>query len=211
MEIRASDGLQQFASAGVDFAVATLILAVLAASLTQSVYDLGLRRIFHQWWVRAWLSTRGGDWMAWREGTRNGRLYTLHYQRLCGQLSSYLQFELDTPAHWLLLPNMVGKQALEDLSAAKDDPTRAKARQTVNAEMEDALDDLQTLLASRSTTMYYLLGLLFSFGITAMLTLTENQFTSIDGTRSSLVVIGLVAGLMAPIFRNLIERLLAAH
>ncbi|MEL6479458.1 MAG: hypothetical protein AAFR17_19190, partial [Pseudomonadota bacterium] len=100
--IIASQGLEQFASAGQDFAIATVILAILSATLTQSVFDLGLRRILQRWWVQAWVRLRGGDLGAWREGTRNGRIYALHYPRLCGQLSSYLQFELDSPAQWLL-------------------------------------------------------------------------------------------------------------
>lgn len=206
----ASQGLEQFASAGLDFAVSALILAVLAASLTQSLYDLGLRRLFHGWWVRAWVKSRGGNWTTWQEGTRNGRLYTLRYQQLCGQISSFVQFELDDPGNWLLLPSMASKSSLDQLSTAPVEE-RDRYRQRVNAEAEDALDDLQTLLSLRSRIIYYLMCLLFSFTIVAVLTMTENQFTQIEGTEVSLVYIGLAAGLMGPIFRNLIERLLAAQ
>ncbi|MEM0922775.1 MAG: hypothetical protein AAGI13_06990 [Pseudomonadota bacterium] len=208
--IRFSEGLAQFASAGIDFAVATLILAVLSGILTQSLFDLGLRRVLQRWWVQAWVRLRGGDLTSWREGTRNGRIYALHYQRLCGQLSSYLQYELDTPAHWLLLPAMLEKTTLEALREATG-PDRAQIRQTANAELEDALDDLQTLLANRSVIVTYYFCLVFSFSIIALLTLTDNQFTEITDTRYVLIGIGLVAGLMGPIFRAITERLLSGR
>lgn len=203
----ASEGLEQFASAGVDFAVSTLILAVLAGSLTQSICDLGLRRLFHRWWVQAWLRKRGGSWAVWRQGTKGGRLYALPYPRLCGHLSSLLQFELDSPAHWVLLPNMVSPGTLEDLSNGNAE-TRPTVRQQVSAEMEEALDDLQTLLGNRSLIIYYLLSLLFSLSIVAVITVTENQFTQVEGMQGQLLAIGGIAGLMGPIFRHLIERLM---
>ncbi|MBY8977809.1 hypothetical protein KHP62_18495 [Rhodobacteraceae bacterium NNCM2] len=209
MNLQASEGLEQFASAGLDFTISSIILAVLAASLTQSLYDLGLRRLFHGLWVWSWVRQRDGDWANWREGTKNGRLYTLHYQQLCGQISSFIQFELDEPGNWLLLPSMASRASLDQLARAEG-VERDRARQRVNAEAEDALDDLQTLLSNRSRVMYYLLCLLFSFGIVMILTTTDNQFTAIEGTEISLIYIGLVAGLMGPIFRNLIERLLTA-
>ncbi|MEM7238891.1 MAG: hypothetical protein AAF501_13865 [Pseudomonadota bacterium] len=208
--LSASQGLEQFSSAGIDFAVSTVILAILAASLTQSLYDLGLRRLFHGWWVRAWIRSRGGNWNSWQEGTRNGRLYTLRYQQLCGQISSFIQFELDHPGNWLILPCMTSKTTLDQLSAAPEGE-KDIYRQRVSAEAEDSLDDLQTLLSNRSRVIYYLMCILFSFAIVAVLTMTENQFTQIQGTEASLVYIGLAAGLMGPIFRNLIERLLSSQ
>ncbi|MEL6479471.1 MAG: hypothetical protein AAFR17_19255, partial [Pseudomonadota bacterium] len=99
----------------------------------------------------------------------------------------------------------------EALRDTPEGPERDRARQHAVAEMEDALDDLQTLLANRSTLVYYYFCLIFSFAIIVLLTITENQFTEIEATRYSLIAIGLVAGLMGPIFRNVIERLLSAR
>ena len=207
----ASKGLEQFASAGIDFTLSVMFLAVLSASLTQSVYDLFLRRMLHAMTVRAWVKARGGDWASWREGTRNGRLYVLHYQRLCGQLSAFLQFELESPSQWLLLPNMATKASLDRLRGAGTEDERIQARQQVSAETEEALDDLQNLLGNRTVIITYMLCILFSFAIITLLTVTRNQFVDVQSATTSLYFMGLVAGLMGPIFRNLIERLLTPH
>ncbi|MEM8793676.1 MAG: hypothetical protein AAGE80_18815 [Pseudomonadota bacterium] len=225
MEEPASHGLEQFASAGIDFAVSTLILAVLAASLTQSLYDLGLRRILHRLWVVQWVRRRIQDnadpsgakdtaagratqlMEAWRKGTKQGRFYALPYQQLCGQISSFLQFELDDPQNWLLMQVMVRDATLEAMRQGDDD----QARQRVHAEAEDALDDLQTMLATKSRLAYYLLCLNFSFAVVAILTFGGNQFVDIEQSGWTVIMIGVTAGLMGPIFRSLIERMLSSQ
>ena len=243
-----SEGLSRFAEAGVDFAVATAILAILAAALTQALYDIGLRSILQKNLVRWWFFRKNlflkdsmllkwrflrkilpqkdsmydskYEWSSWLRATRDLRLYSLPYEQLCGQVSSIIQTELDQPEQAPLLEifadpgdheNLVSlAKGFDEQRSSESEAARRfmNARQRVNSQAEKALDELQVYLSFQFSMWTYIISIAFSFSIIIILVETPNQFILGPRELPLYFSIGLAGGLLAPVIRTLLERIL---
>ena len=219
--------LESLAQTAINFSISAVILAGLTALFLQAIYDLKLRAWLQRGWVRDWSSkifslfqedtkkdnatTEGAEKVSttrkkqeetetssvtvitavltdiFRQSEDEDSLFALRYQQFCGQLAVALQNELNRSG------------------------VTAKQRQALAVQLEKHVDDLQIYLSRRWRSNNYKLNFAASLVIILLLIWTDNQFRAPFGqTTWLLLFVGTAAGLLAPVVRNLLDRLAGA-
>ena len=225
MEIRGLEGLAQVST---DFVTAVLILAGLSAALILALYELGLRHMVNRWLVTKWLRKKTGeggpvsfdqveDELMRLAGT-GPTLYALRHQQLSGLVGSAVQSALDNRIESALL-DVFAAPAGDDLKEVRargssDQRGNQQAEQqadpfeVVAHQLERGVDELQTYLAKFWGTLDYTLAFVFSLSLVTLLVFLPSDFRP-EGASLLFFSVGLASGLLAPLVRRLLERILS--
>lgn len=152
-------------------------------------------------------------------GKHSTNLYALPYRQLCGKVSAAVHGDVDY-SQGSILALFFGVTAHEEdfryigpAAAARlnDDPSGiSPARARISAHMEFGLDDLQGYLGTRWVRGDYLTGLSVS-GILILLWVAPDQVRLEMAGTATLSLLVVLAGLVSPLLRALLERMLVSR
>ena len=176
----------------------------------------------------------GGYWKSEEEkrlvamaGSGNRQtLYSLRFPQLAGLIGLALQTSLDAPRNAdLNLLRTFGKGAETEISSIQSDPAKSdgptengtdrlsaypeETRDHISHHLERGVDDLQVYVSGFWRNMDYLLSLSFSLGLVFLLVMIPSTFQPVQSPNFLFVSVGIAAGLIAPLLRNLLSRVLS--
>ena len=134
-------------------------------------------------------------------------LYALRHQQLSGLVGSAVQSALDHTRESPLL-DVFAAGAREELGDLRYRSSDQLQLELVAHQLERGVDELQTYLAKLWGTLDYALAFIFSLSLVALLVFLPSDFRP-EGTRFLFFSVGLTSGLLAPLVRRLLERILS--
>ena len=227
--------VQDLAAKWSQYLAGIVVLGTFVMAVLQTVKDLTpVREWFHRWFVGKWLKRRSGtaavasaaqaDLVALATDGDEGAFYSLATEQLCGQVSAAAQMVLEDPgSHKELLQCLTAKtpdaainrlkqqaQPLTQtfaMARADGSPAAAEAAQKLAEAKARTLHQVQRSIDALQISALYRWKVIFqaaSFGLCVVVAWAASPNTVGLGRK---VFLGVLAGFLAPIARDLQARL----